>query len=85
MRFGQTVNSNKHETDLKQTNNCMKQGSRREYETLKLKLWKDYEHNRDAYTEAKTEFVRKWTQEALRENMNGNPLSRNVRIANIEK
>ncbi len=36
----------------------------REYETLKLKLWKLFEHNRDEYTNAKTEFVRKWTHEA---------------------
>ena len=34
------------------------------YEALKLKLWKRYEHNRDAYTEAKTAFIRKWTAEA---------------------
>lgn len=32
-----------------------------EYEELKLRLWKLFEHNRDAYTQAKTEFVRKWT------------------------
>ncbi len=36
----------------------------KEYETLKLRLWKQFEHNRDAYTDAKTEFVRKWTSEA---------------------
>ncbi|MGN0326427.1 MAG: GrpB family protein [Lachnospiraceae bacterium] len=36
----------------------------KEYEDLKLGLWKQYEHNRDAYTEAKTEFIRKWTLEA---------------------
>ena len=35
-----------------------------EYESLKLELWKRYEHNRDAYTNAKTEFIRKWTAEA---------------------
>lgn len=34
----------------------------REYEQLKLRLWKDYEYNRDAYTEAKTDFVNKYTQ-----------------------
>ena len=34
------------------------------YEVLKLELWKKYEHNRDAYTEAKTDFIRKWTTEA---------------------
>ena len=33
----------------------------KEYEQLKLRLWKQYEHNRDAYTEAKTEFVKKYT------------------------
>lgn len=36
----------------------------REYETLKLQLWKQFEHNRDAYTEAKTKFITKWTFEA---------------------
>lgn len=37
-----------------------------EYEALKLKLWKQFEHNRDAYTDAKTEFIQKWTGEAKR-------------------
>lgn len=36
----------------------------REYETLKLQLWKQFQHNRNAYTDAKIEFVRKWTQKA---------------------
>lgn len=36
----------------------------KEYEALKLKLWKRYEHNRDVYTDAKTDFIRKWTTEA---------------------
>ena len=36
----------------------------KEYETLKLRLWKQYEHDRDAYTEAKTDFIKKWTAEA---------------------
>lgn len=36
----------------------------KEYETLKLRLWKQFEHNRDAYTDAKTEFVKKCTLEA---------------------
>lgn len=36
----------------------------KEYETLKLSLWKQYEHNRDGYTDAKTEFVRKYTLRA---------------------
>ncbi len=34
----------------------------KEYEELKLRLWKKYEHNRDAYTEAKTAFIKKYTQ-----------------------
>ena len=34
----------------------------KEYEALKLKSWKKYEHNRDAYTDAKTDFIRKWTE-----------------------
>lgn len=38
----------------------------KEYEAMKLQLWKRYEHNRDAYTNAKTEFIRKWTSEAKR-------------------
>lgn len=36
----------------------------KEYEALKLELWKKYEHNRDVYTEAKSGFIRKWTAEA---------------------
>lgn len=36
----------------------------KEYENLKLRLWKQYEHNRDAYTNAKTEFIKKYTSEA---------------------
>lgn len=36
----------------------------KEYESLKLMLWKKYEHNRDAYTAGKTEFICKWTTKA---------------------
>ena len=36
----------------------------KEYEALKLRLWKQYEHNRDAYTDAKTDFISKWTAAA---------------------
>lgn len=36
----------------------------KEYEKLKLNLWKKFEHNRDAYTESKTEFIKTRTQEA---------------------
>lgn len=42
----------------------------REYEKLKLNLWKKYEHNRDAYTNAKTSFISKWTQEARKKYIN---------------
>lgn len=38
----------------------------KEYETLKLRFWKQYEHNRDAYTDAKTDFISKWTSVALK-------------------
>lgn len=38
----------------------------KEYEALKLELWKRYEHDRDAYTDAKTAFIRKLTAEARR-------------------
>lgn len=34
----------------------------KEYEALKLELWKKYEHDRDAYTNAKTDFVTKYTE-----------------------
>jgi len=36
----------------------------KEYEELKLNLWKKYEHNRDAYTNAKTELVTKYVEKA---------------------
>ncbi len=36
----------------------------KEYETMKLQLWKQFEHDRDAYTNSKTEFIKKWTSEA---------------------
>lgn len=36
----------------------------KDYEKLKLSLWKQYEYNRDAYTEAKTDFIKKYTKEA---------------------
>ena len=38
-----------------------------EYEILKLNLWKRFEHDRDGYTNAKTEFVRKYTELAMEE------------------
>lgn len=36
----------------------------KDYEQLKLSLWKQYEHNRDAYTDSKTDFIKKYTKEA---------------------
>lgn len=36
----------------------------REYEKMKLRLWKEYEQNRDGYTNAKTEFVQRYTEKA---------------------
>lgn len=36
----------------------------REYEKMKLTLWKKFEHDRDGYTAAKTEFVRNYTNVA---------------------
>lgn len=33
----------------------------KEYETLKLSLWKEFEYDRDGYTEAKTDFIKKYT------------------------
>ena len=36
----------------------------KEYEAMKLQLWKLFGHNRDAYTDKKTEFVKQWTSEA---------------------
>lgn len=38
----------------------------KKYEQLKLDLWRQYEHDRDGYTEAKSDFVKKWTLEAKR-------------------
>ena len=35
-----------------------------EYEQMKLKLWKQFEHDRDGYTHAKAEFVERYTEEA---------------------
>ena len=34
----------------------------KEYESLKLSLWRRFEHNRDGYTDAKTDFIKKYTQ-----------------------
>jgi len=39
----------------------------KEYEALKLRLWKQYEHDRDGYTDAKSAFIRRYTQEAKKE------------------
>lgn len=39
----------------------------KEYEKLKISLWKKYKHNRDAYTDAKSAFVEKYTRYAKTE------------------
>lgn len=39
----------------------------KEYETLKLSLWEKFEHNRDGYTDAKTDFIKKYTDLAKSE------------------
>ena len=39
----------------------------KEYETLKKRLWKEYEHDRDAYTESKTAFIQGYTSVAKKE------------------
>ena len=39
----------------------------KEYEALKLRLWRRFEHDRDAYTEAKTGFVKAVTAKAREE------------------
>ena len=31
---------------------------------MKLSLWKEYEHNRDGYTNAKSDFIKKITDDA---------------------
>ena len=36
----------------------------KEYEKMKLNLWKEYEHDRDSYTNAKTDFIGKYTKKA---------------------
>lgn len=36
----------------------------KQYEQMKRKLWKEYEHDRDGYTNAKTDFVKKHTNVA---------------------
>ncbi|TDO77740.1 GrpB-like predicted nucleotidyltransferase (UPF0157 family) [Halanaerobium saccharolyticum] len=39
----------------------------KKYGELKKELAKEFKHNRDGYTEAKTEFISKWTAEARKE------------------
>lgn len=36
----------------------------KEYETLKINLWKKFEHDRDGYTNHKSDFIIKYTKEA---------------------
>lgn len=39
----------------------------KKYGELKQRLKKQYEHDRDGYTEAKTEFIKKWTKQARKD------------------
>ncbi|CDI49289.1 GrpB family protein [Clostridium tetani] len=34
------------------------------YESLKFSLWKKYKHNRDGYTDSKTDFITRYTEKA---------------------
>ena len=43
---------------------CMHHDIADDYAKLKLSLLEKYKHNRDAYTEAKTEFITKYTEKA---------------------
>ncbi|MCF8009378.1 MAG: GrpB family protein [Halanaerobiales bacterium] len=45
----------------------MHKGIAKKYGELKQKLKRQYEHNRDGYTEAKTAFIKKWTNQARKE------------------
>lgn len=36
----------------------------KEYELLKLDLWKKFEHDRDGYTDSKSDFIKKYTKKA---------------------
>ncbi|MDE6852297.1 MAG: GrpB family protein [Lachnospiraceae bacterium] len=47
----------------------------KDYEKLKLSLWKKWEHNRDAYTEAKTAFVEKYTKCAREQHVRNKAIS----------
>ena len=40
-------------------------GVAKAYEKLKLEFWKKYEYNRDGYTNAKTEFIQRYTDAAM--------------------
>lgn len=40
---------------------------RKDYEQMKLGLWKQFEHDRDSYTEAKTDFIQRYTQLAKKD------------------
>lgn len=41
-------------------------GLAKQYETLKLSIWKQFEHDRDGYTAAKTDFIAEMTAKAKR-------------------
>lgn len=39
----------------------------KDYDQMKLGLWKQFEHDRDSYTEAKTDFIQRYTQLAKKD------------------
>lgn len=43
---------------------CERPEIAKEYEALKLRLWKCFEHDRDGYTSAKTDFIKHYTSQA---------------------
>ncbi len=52
----------------------------KEYEALKLKLWKEYEFDRDGYTQAKSDFVERYSGEARALNLLNTPEIRTERL-----
>lgn len=42
----------------------------KDYEKLKLSLWKQYENNRDGYTDSKSDFIDKYTKKAKEKYLN---------------
>jgi GrpB-like predicted nucleotidyltransferase (UPF0157 family)/RimJ/RimL family protein N-acetyltransferase len=56
----------------------------KEYETLKIRLSKEFEHNRDGYTDAKTEFINKYTEKAKKDWRENMTILRNFNDGDLE-